>query len=180
MLLGGATGRGLAVLTLVGVALMVLSRGGGPPVQPTLTPAQLTEASPAVSFEERLARELRGILGHIEGVGTVEVFVTLEAGEEVEIAEEVTIQRTVSNEDQSGDLHESRRPVTLRDDAVRSEKPLVLVEHKPKVKGVVVVAQGASSPQIRYRLSLAVQTALSVPANRVAVFAMRPVDALGR
>ncbi|NLN18685.1 MAG: hypothetical protein GX162_05315 [Firmicutes bacterium] len=180
LLLRGATGRGLAVLTLVGIALMVLSRGGGPSAQPTLAPPPLTEGGSVVSYEERLARELREILGHIEGAGAVEVFVALEAGEEVVIAEEVTIQRTAAGEGQGEDLHESRRPVTLRDDASRSEKPLVLLERRPKIKGVVVVAQGASSPQICYRLSLAVQTALSLPANRVAVFPMRPGDTLRR
>jgi stage III sporulation protein AG len=183
VLLGNATGKGLAVLTLVGVALMMLSRGGGEPSQPTLGSTQLPATGLAVSLEERLAHELREILGHIEGVGEVQVYVTLEAGAEVVIAEEVSVQRTTGDQAHArvaDDLHESRRPVTLRDDAARTEKPLIIVERKPTVRGVVVVARGASSPRVRYQLTQAVQTALSLPANRVAVFAMRSVNELRR
>lgn len=180
-LLSGSVGRSLALLALVGATLMILSRGGPGPEKPVMgslqQPKQADAIAPSVSPEERLARELKEILWHMEGVGEVEVYVTLQAGSELVVAEEVTLQRTTGGEQSaaaSSDLRESRRPVTLRDEGARSEKPLVVLEKKPTVKGVVVVAQGATSPRVRYDLMQAVQTALAVPANRVAVFAMRP------
>jgi stage III sporulation protein AG len=177
MLVTPAAGRGLAVLVLVGAALMWLGRGGGAEKPVAGPPAAVPPDLVATRPEDDRARELTAILSQIAGVGAVAVYISYESGPELVVAEEVSSRRATTAGDRQGqastDMNETRRPVTLRDDAARVEKPLVLVEKEPQVRGVVVVAEGAASAGVRYELMRAVQTALGVPAHRIAVFAKR-------
>jgi stage III sporulation protein AG len=179
-LLGNTAGRGLAVLALIGATLMVLSKGSGPdkPAAGTLqAPAPTPNITPPGEPEQRLVGDLKAVLSRISGVGSVELYITFDTSAEQVVAEEITSQRTSTGGDKGGtmtvDLRETRRPVTLRDDAAKAERPLITVERKPRVRGVVVVAEGASSSGVRYEVTRAVQTALDVPAHRVGVFPMK-------
>lgn len=43
----------------------------------------------------------------------------------------------------------------------------------PEIRGVIVVADGAKDPRLRYELSSAVQTALGIPAYKVKVISSK-------
>jgi stage III sporulation protein AG len=180
-LLGDGAGRVLALLALVGAAMMLLARGGGvdkPAASVSQAPEPAPVAAPALPSEELMRRELKALLAQISGVGAVELYITYDTGTEQVIAEEVTSQRSASTGERNGaetqDVRESRRPVTIRDDAAKTEKPLVLVQKEPRVRGVIVVAEGGASARVRYEVARAVQAALDVPAHRIGVFPMKP------
>lgn len=185
-LLSQSGGKLIAVLALVGAALLVIGKGTNGPQAPTMT--DLAAPAANVSTEvtvaptdsaEALAHDLRQILRAIADVGDVQVYVTMESGPQIDVAEEVTRQESLSGGDTSAktsrEWRETRRPVTLRDDAARTERPLITVQKEPVVRGVVVVAAGAHSVRVKREISLAVQTALGLPAHRVSVFAMKPL-----
>lgn len=176
-LLSPGAGKGLLALLLIGALLMLISKPSEEPSQPTagsLRPDPPVTPTTPVHQEKSLEQQLRTILSQIAGVGSVDVYVTMDTGPEQVVAEEVNSQHTTNTTSQPAaattDVRETRRPVTVRDDASRVERPLVLVQKEATVRGVVVVADGASSAAVRYRLSQAVEVALGVPAHRVAVF----------
>ena len=49
-------------------------------------------------------------------------------------------------------------------------EPLVVTSYQPEVRGVVVLAEGAYDPGLRYELFKAVQALLGVPAHRIQIF----------
>jgi stage III sporulation protein AG len=51
-----------------------------------------------------------------------------------------------------------------------SRKPIILKELLPEVKGVVIVADGASDPEVKEDLTRATQILLDVPIHKVSVF----------
>jgi stage III sporulation protein AG len=178
VLLSPNAGRILAGLVVFGALLLMFSR---PPVsdKAVVSPTEglsAVETSVSQSSQSTLEQELQTILSRIAQAGNVWVYISMETSTERVIAEEVTTQMTVETKDknnQDTDKRESRRPVTVRDDALKAEQPIVLLQIEPKVRGVVIVADGAILPHVKYQLAQAAQTALGLPAHRVSVYSSR-------
>ena len=124
--------------------------------------SQLTTNEYVKSLEIRLGE----VLSDVKGAGKVSVMVTVESGSEIIIAtsteEKTNTSSGTSNSNQSSTIVE--KPIIIGDE------PVVLIEKLPKIKGVIVVAQGAGNIQVRLELLKAVQAVLEVDANNVEVF----------
>lgn len=129
------------------------------------------------AYERTLADEVARIVSSIEGVGKVTVSLKLEAGFEKEtlwstqLSRQTTVEKSQDNERQTSQETVSREMVTAR--ASGEESPFVPRTRLPKVAGVVVVAQGASDPQVKANIYKAVTTLLDVPAHKVEVLPMK-------
>lgn len=172
-LLGKDSGRNLALLALLGVFLLVISsKGGEKPVAGRVQEPTVATSRTDKDEQDIIATKLAQLLSEIAGAGRVRVYITLDNGPHQVLAEEITMERV--NDDERGGLKSMRttqRPIIIRDDTSRAEQPVVLTEYKPKVRGVVVVATGATDLRVRQQLTRAVETALGVAAHRVSVFA---------
>lgn len=158
----------LWVLGLAGVLLLVLPGN----CQPSREPVQ--DFSPPGNYQEQIRNELEEILSEIEGVGALSVMLTLDDEEEVVYArnEEIS-RRNTSEEDSQGGIREQVE-YDIRGQLVivrtnNMDEPVVEKIIKPRVRGVLIVAQGAGNPVIRQRLTHAVQSVLDVPAYRITV-----------
>lgn len=151
----------LVVVVLVIVALLVYSSASGL-FKKDQVENQLTTDNYVQSIEARLGK----VLSNVKGAGKVNVMVTVESGSEIIIAtsteEKVTTSSGSSNSNQSSTVVE--KPIIIGDE------PVVLIEKLPKIKGVIVVAQGAGNVQVRLELLKAVQAVLEVDASNVEVF----------
>ena len=76
--------------------------------------------------------------------------------------------RNGSDTSLSSQVNETSQPAT-RDGADGSE-PIVLYEKEPEIRGVIVVAEGASDVTVRLDLQRAVCAVLDVPISAVEVF----------
>ena len=130
-------------------------------------------------YAQKLEKDLENILSRIEGVGNIEVLITLNSDEEVVAAMDVVESSTTTNEkDSSGAVREtiqteSNNKVVTSQDTSGQNKPIVLKRIMPEIRGVIVVADGAKDPKLRYELSSAVQTALGIPAYKVKVISSK-------
>lgn len=115
-----------------------------------------------VSLEEKLTAALE----KIDGAGKVEVVITYATSREIVPAFDEDVQQTENGSGVSS-YSESSKPVTNDDGAV------VLMEIEPQIRGVIVVAEGASDMTVKMNLLRAAQTALDVPSSKVEVFAMQ-------
>lgn len=132
------------------------------------------------AYGEDMARRLQVWLEAMDGVGRVEVFVTLERDEKREYAQERTVDRSTVEDGVNATDGQKRteeriteRPVLVRKDQGRSEEPIILTTYQPTVRGVAILAEGADNAQVRYDIMQAVQAALGVPAHRIQVFPRR-------
>ena len=140
-------------------------------------PAATTELGPQgyADYEKSLDAELERILSLVEGAGRVTVSVTLESGPRYRYAEnENTTERRTDEKDKAGGVRTITEIIrnlqmVLTRQGNGPEKPVLEEVQRPVVRGVLVVAPGASDSRVRARLTEAVRTYLNLPACRVTV-----------
>jgi stage III sporulation protein AG len=125
-------------------------------------------------YEHEYEAELRDILQKIVGVGSVEVLVTIDSTEEVQLDKNVNDTQQVTSENDHNGATRHITEVTRSGDSVvyqnsGDQNPYVLKYTKPKIRGVVVVANGAENLIVKKLLLEAVQRGLDVPSNRISI-----------
>lgn len=177
--------RQAVVMGLVGILLILLYNvlgapdGGTPRVPVGATPVTAPDPQPASLglVDEDLSRQLSERLSLVEGAGRVEVTVTLESSEERVYGQNtVRTSRQITERDNSGgtrtttETTDNAQAVMGRTyDQASGDVPAVVKTVAPRIKGVVVVADGARSALVAAHLTEAVQALLDVPINRVVV-----------
>ena len=118
------------------------------------------------------AQRLAEVLSGIKGAGKVEVMITYESdGELVPAYQKEENENRSNGTQESYSLSSSNKIVTVYEQGTTTA--LILMKKKPQVKGVIVIAQGASDLTVRMSLSQAVRTVLQVSADRVDIFEMK-------
>lgn len=173
--------RYLLLLLAVGVVLMTLNNKPVRDVdaEPSSGIPENEDAMfrPDENYARSLERLVQDALMQLHGVQRVHVAVTLAGSSRKVLAETVTTERR-TNEVQTGgdspatwvtDERSSSQPVLVRNDQIRQESPVVLVEYLPAIEGVVVVTDAASDSRVRLEIARAVATLLGVASHRVYV-----------
>lgn len=126
-------------------------------------------------YEKFYENQLTEILTEMLGVSEVVVKVTLDSTEELVVGKNTSYseQNTKERDNQGGtrdvtDLNKDEETVIYNSDD--DDKPLVIKTIKPKVRGVVVVAEGAENIKIKAMITDAVQRLLDVPPYKIGVY----------
>ncbi|HEY9061315.1 MAG TPA: stage III sporulation protein AG [Pseudobacteroides sp.] len=120
-------------------------------------------------------KKLEELLMKVKGAGKVHVMVTYVSGKEIVPAYDKKRNESDTQEKDSGGgvrsikQNDNEDKLAYEESQGNSKKPIVLKELLPEVKGVVVIADGASDPEVKERLVRAVQVLLDVPVHRVEV-----------
>ena len=166
--------RAVLFLGILGMLLIGLSECGG-------TDAKKSDALPtSVESTDLTARELERqllrVLEQMEGVGHVELFITMEGtGESVYAIEEKETADNESIYSDDGTLksiqnsRSSEQNYLLVENQEGRQQALLISRSEPQVKGVIIICDGADQPVIREAVTEAVKTALHITSNRVYV-----------
>lgn len=142
--------RFAGLVALAGVVLMLL------PGQEDSTPDTEAAVSETFSLEET-ERRMAEVLGAMDGVGRVQVMLTLRSGETLSLAEDSSA--TLGS---GGDVRQDSQVLTVNRGSGKQE---VVVTQRlyPTYQGAVVVCQGAGDSRVRLRVmeTVAVLTGLS-------------------
>ncbi len=118
----------------------------------------------------KISQEVESILAKIEGAGEVDVSVTLASSGLRTYAANIRNENRESDEsDRQGGIKNSVEHNITQDIAVSSGSPLLIEEKNPEILGVLVVADGARSPELREKLTNATATLLNIPVYKVQV-----------
>lgn len=125
-----------------------------------------------------LEEKLENMLGDINGVGEVEVMLTLQSSEELVVEKDTPVSRSNTNEtDSEGGSRVISQTDTQETTIYRTEgsdsEPYVVKTILPKVEGVLVVAQGAGKGSVDKSITEIVQALFGVEAHKVKVVAMK-------
>ena len=155
---------------LLGILFIFLSGGKTGTVQKKSTDVTI----PAFSTEELSAqteKKLSALVGGINGVGRCSVMVTYENGIEYVYANESKSTSDVLDEGEGGKKQEknSQENNLVIIDTGNGKEALRVKEIQPKVRGVVVVCDGADNITVRQRVIDAVTTALDISSAKVYV-----------
>lgn len=123
---------------------------------------QETTAAEVETFGEyinNLETKLANTISNIEGVGKATVAITFESG----------IEKTYAYET----ISETSNGLTTEELILYKGEPVVLKEIMPVIKGVVVVAKGASNAVVRLNIIRTVQILLGVTYDKIEVFTFK-------
>ncbi|MEG1560160.1 MAG: hypothetical protein RRY79_05940 [Clostridia bacterium] len=118
--------------------------------------------------ETSVEARLESVLSKIRGAGTVKVMITYETG--TQIVPAMSENKQSSSGGSSNTESESKEPATVSKNG--SNEPIVLTEVQPKIRGVIVIAEGASDISVRMDLMKAVETVLGIENSYIEVFEM--------
>lgn len=124
-------------------------------------------------YTEILERKLEKILSEMSGVGNVSVMITLEEGKEkIPASNTTTSKEETSEKDSQGGVREIIRNDNTVQVITKGEdgSMVVIKEIEPKVKGVIVVAEGANDIEVKQDLYEAVKTVLGISGNKVEIY----------
>jgi stage III sporulation protein AG len=112
------------------------------------------------------SKELAQILGRIQGVGKVEVLLTVKVGE-------TTIYQTDEDISTSENGSTVRKETVIITGADRQQQALVTQILSPEYLGAVIVCQGGDSTQVRLAVVEAVSKATGLGADKITVLKMK-------
>ncbi len=135
-----------------------------------------TEVSAAVTPNAGdTEQKLKFILSQVEGAGKVEVMITYLTGKEnIPAFDTKTSENNTDEKDSGGGTRKisqssSDSTMVFKSGENGEKSPVIIKEIEPVVKGVLVVAEGASNPQVCEKLSRAVQVLLDIPVHKIQV-----------
>lgn len=127
------------------------------------------------SYQKKLERELKQVLEKMEGVGKVEVMITLQdEGERVVEKDTSKVSQETLEEDGDGKRETAEHQV--QEETVFSQgsdgEPFVSKETVPGVEGVLVVAEGGGDSKVAKNISDAVLALFPVELHKIKVVKM--------
>jgi stage III sporulation protein AG len=159
---------------VVAVALISFGKNGdsvNPVAQPSpqVTSAEETRIG---SLEKEMEKKLMQNLQQMSGVGSVQVSVTLASSLKTDYATSGSVtNKTMKESDKNGGVRESKE-VTENNQLVMpsgATQPVIVMEERPTVAGVLIISEGASDPKIRENIHNAVRTLLDIPSSKINV-----------
>ncbi|NLZ55024.1 MAG: stage III sporulation protein AG [Thermoanaerobacteraceae bacterium] len=127
-------------------------------------------------YDTRLEKELAELLCQVKGVGNVDVMITLEDEILIEPAfNTINTEKTSEEKDNEGGVRTitekqtNQQVVLLRRNG--EEDAMVLKKTTPKIKGVLIISDGASAANIREKIIKSTATLLDIPIYKISVLA---------
>lgn len=154
--------RAVLIVLLAGVLLLV-SGGRGAKQETAASDASAEPSSfDLAAFEQQLC----GKLAAVDGVGRVELMLSLEQSGEAVYA--VNTRQTTGMD--SSESYES--DLTVLSDGSYGEKPVTVKNLLPTFRGAVVLCDGADDAQVRLAVTQAVSTVCGIGTDKVTVLKM--------
>ncbi len=131
-------------------------------------------SSPFAVVEQSLEQRLKEILEKIVGVGSVDVLVTVDSTEEIVVERNTQDTQSVTDENDKNGGRRHITAITKNGEVVLYEvsgqqKPIITKTISPRIRGVLIVANGAENATVRRLIVSAVEKGVSVPVNRISV-----------
>ena len=125
-------------------------------------------------YELRLEQRIRDVLKNVDGVGEVDVMLTLFSSSEKVLRVDKERSRAATSEtDSSGGTRqqadESLRESTVLVGSSGSGEPVVEKELAPEISGIVISAQGGGNASVQKEISEAMQALFGLPAHKIKV-----------
>lgn len=136
------------------------------------------ESNKAETYTDTLEKKLEKSLALVEGIGKVEVMITLKSSKEiVTLKDSPYTQESMNEVDGEGGSRISSS--IIKDDTTvlvnsgsGDNVPYVIKEIEPEISGVVVIAEGGEDAILKTEITEAVQVLFNVPVHKIKVMKM--------
>lgn len=163
---------------LVVIAIPVKKKDSKKSTDTGISAENITPAAAVNSQEEEMERRLEEALARVEGVGEVEVLLSLESTNQKVVEKDIPYAKSSqssSNSDgsTSSSATSTEESTVYQKNSDGSETPYVIRETYPEVRGVLVVAQGGDNPIVVQQIQEAVMALFRVEAHKIKVMKMK-------
>ena len=172
----------LLIILLVGVLLVIIalptdkkSKTQEEKEQPA---AQQAAAVSTNSYETELEQKLKKALSQVEGVGKVDVMITLKSkGEKIVEKDQNTTGNVVTETDSEGGTRETKETNTQEttiyaQEGSGTQTPYVIKELGPEIEGVIIIAEGGGDARVVQNITDAVEALFHVEAHKIKIMKM--------
>lgn len=163
---------------LAGILLLVIAIPVEKKAQSDEEPGQVAEQSSDEGmgdYAKRMERRLKEILGDMQGVGKVEVMITLKDEGEQKVEKDRS-RSSQNTQEEDGTTVRSNTQQQSQEETVYADgsggEPFVTKEVVPSVEGVLVVAEGGGNAQVAKNISDAVLALFPVEVHKIKVVKM--------
>lgn len=128
------------------------------------------------AYVSALENKLVHILENVDGVGRVEVMITLKSSKESvlnkDLSEERQTEQEKNSDTQKTNKNEKRQEETILSDSVGNSAPYVVKELEPEIAGIIISCEGAENKVVAASVLEAAQVLFGVSANHIKVLKM--------
>lgn len=177
------------VIALAGVLILIIAIPTGERKTENISPAEsgqedgittnntLPDHSDGDDYLSNLEEKLKNVLSQMEGVGKVEVMITVSDSGESVVEKDISGSTTTTSEtDSSGGTRttteSSSEAAAVYVETGQETYPYVQKEKMPTIEGVMVVAEGGGNSVVASNISEAVKALFPVEAHRIKVVKM--------
>lgn len=155
---------------IVGMVLILLSEVFSGPTASNATMDTPTFDNEAYNeaYIQKMQVDLVALISKIQGVGQVDVLVTLETG--VQYVYATDNKTTQDSSEKANKSTEESSLIVI--EGKNGKEPVVLKRIEPTIQGVLVVCQGAGNIEVKQAVIDAVTTLCGIKSNRVSVAKM--------
>jgi stage III sporulation protein AG len=170
--------RNFIVIGCLGVMLMLLSNyfKASTDVKEALPvlSAETQKEDKDMNEEQQLEQRLQTMLEQLPGVGRVNVMIVFDASKQLVVQQNVeNNQQLTEEQDRNGATRQireqSKQSQTVMQQSSGNQQPLVVQTIQPKVRGVLIIAEGAESPAIKQMILEAVRKGLHVRLSAISI-----------
>lgn len=135
---------------------------------------QEVSAPAGTTYEAVLEQRVKELLSHVDGVGTVDVMITIKSSEEkvLRVDNTITTSRTEEKDSTGGTRTQDstdQKEATILTGSGDSNAPIVEKELKPEIEGIVISATGGDNATVKAEISAAMEALFDVPAHKIKV-----------
>lgn len=133
----------------------------------------------ADEYEKEMEDRLKELLESMDGVGAVQVMVTVKATtQKVVLTENPYTSSALEESDGEGGVRTSKEEsmdynTVYVTDSNGNTVPYVLNEIMPEVEGVAIIAEGGDSPTIKDKINTVVKSLFDIEANKISISKMK-------
>lgn len=125
-------------------------------------------------YEKELEQRVKDILKNVDGVGEVDVMITLKSSKEKVLHVDKDKSRSSTEEKDSAGgtrkaMTEEIKESSLMSGGNGNNEPVIEKELQPEIAGIVISAQGGGSAAVKAEISEAMEALFGVPAHKIKV-----------
>lgn len=152
-------------MILAGVLLMLVTLPQGSK-ETEQAEEETTQQFDLEAFEQQICSSLSAI----DGVGRIEVMLSLETGEESVYASDVTQSSQSSGENASSENYQST--MSILSDGSYGERPVLVTSNYPTFRGAVIICDGADDSRVQLELTEAMSSLCGISSDHISVLKM--------
>lgn len=175
----------LIIIFFVGVILLIISntyskvRENEQPSNNSINQGSLINQKSADTYEDKLEKKLEECFSNIEGVGKVDVVITLDSSKEIIVNKDTPYEEAEIIEKDSNGGNRNSKNIKSENETVLinnnngTTSPIILKENTPIIQGILISAQGGDDPNVRATLINASEILLDLPTHKIQVCKMK-------